>query len=171
MVVVMAGVVLVARFSAEDGIGKGERYGHDHVRRSVWIALGASVGFAFAVMAAQGAAAIYGELPTLWMVRWIGVFCLLPVFARNRGMPRLPARWLPLLALLALQGLLDSGAYVALFRPAGQDGAEIAVVVASGFSAVTVLLARIVLREAMTRPQWAGIAAIVGGTAALSYYS
>ena len=47
-------------------------------------------------------------------------------------------------------------------------GAEIAVVVSSGFGAVTVLLARVVLREAMTWAQWAGIVAIVGGVAVLS---
>jgi drug/metabolite transporter (DMT)-like permease len=46
-----------------------------------------------------------------------------------------------------------------------------AVVVSSGFSAVTVLLARIVLREAMSWAQWAGIVAIIGGVALLSYYS
>ena len=41
-------------------------------------------------------------------------------------------------------------------------------VVASAFGAVTVVLARVFLREAMTWPQWAGIALVVGGVAVLS---
>jgi len=80
----------------------------------------------------------------------------------------MPVRWWP---FLALQGLLDSAAYVALFTAAGQPGAEMAVVVSSGFSAVTVLLARFILREAMSWAQWAGIVAIIGGVALLSYNS
>ena len=166
MAVVVAGVVIVAR-AAGDKRSDGE-FAPDQVRKSVWIALGASLGLAVASMAAQGASVVYGEIPTIWMARWIGIGCLLLVFAKRRAAPRVPVRWLP---LLAFQGLLDSTAYVALVSPAGLPGAEIAVVVASGFGAVTVLLARIVLREAMTWAQWGGIIAIVGGVAALSWYS
>ncbi|MCH8153958.1 MAG: EamA family transporter, partial [Proteobacteria bacterium] len=57
---------------------------------------------------------------------------------------------------------------VALLAGSQGPGAEVAVVVGSGFGVVTVLLARVILREAMTRAQWAGIAAIVIGVAVLS---
>lgn len=170
MIVVVVGVVVVARASGdpdETAEASGE-YAPEHIRKSVWIALGASFGLAVASMAAQGAATVYGEIPTIWMARWIGVACLLFFIARRGRVSGVPVRWLP---LLAFQGLLDSCAYFGLVMPAGQAGAEIAVVVASGFGAVTVLLARIVLRETMTWVQWAGIAAIVGGVATLSWYS
>ena len=170
MALVVIGVVIVARASGgsrDNGEAAGE-FAPDHVRKSVWIALGASFGLAVASMAAQGASVVYGELQTIWMARWIGVGCLLLVFAKRGHAPRVPVRWLP---LLAFQGLLDTCAYLALVAPAGRPGAEIAVVVASGFGAVTVLLARIVLREAMTWAQWGGIAAVVGGVATLSWYS
>ena len=164
--IVLVGVVVVARFAAEDG---GERsYSHEHVRKSVWIGLAAAAGFAVAVLVAQEASTFYGKLPSLWIARWVGVACLLLVLAAKRQRPHMPIRWWP---FLALQGLLDSAAYVALFTPAGLPGAEMAVVVSSGFSAVTVLLARLILREAMSRAQWAGIAAIIGGVALLSWYS
>lgn len=166
MGIVLVGVVVVARFAAEDGGEHG--YSHAHVRKSVWIGLAAAASFAVAVLVAQEAAIFYGELPTLWVARWVGVACLLLVMAGRRRRPRLPVRWWP---FLALQGLLDSAAYVALFAPAGQPGVETAVVVSSGFSAVTVLLARFILRETMSAAQWAGIAAIIGGVATLSYYS
>lgn len=164
--IVLVGVVVVARFAVEDG---GERsYSHDHVRKSVWIGLAAAAGFAVAVLTAQEAATFYGELPTLWIGRWAGLACLLLLLAGRRQRPHIPVRWWP---FLALQGLLDSVAYLALFTAAGLPGAEMAVVVSSGFSAVTVLLARFILREAMSRAQWAGIGAIIGGVALLSYYA
>ena len=164
--VVVAGVMVVARFAPGDGGGHG--FSRDHVQKSAVAGLAAAIGFAIAVLVAQEAAVYYGELLNLWIARWVGVFCLLLVLIGRRTRPRLPARWWP---FLALQGLLDSAAYVALFAPAGDAGAEIAVVVSSGFGAVTVLLARIILREAMSLAQWAGIVAIVGGVATLSYYS
>lgn len=169
MAAVVAGVVVVARASdrSDGGEAVGE-FAPDHVRKSVWIALGASFGLAVASMAAQGASVVYGEFPTIWMARWIGIFCLLPALAGRGRVPRLPVRWLP---LLAFQGLLDSTAYIALVLPAGDPGAEIAVVVASGFGAVTVLLARLLLREPVTWAQWGGIAAIIGGVATLSWHS
>jgi multidrug transporter EmrE-like cation transporter len=40
--------------------------------------------------------------------------------------------------------------------------------VASSFAAVTVVLARVVLREPMSSAQWAGIAMIVAGVGVLS---
>lgn len=162
--IVLAGAVVVARFAVEDGGEYG--YTHAHVRKSAWIGLTAAVAFAAAVLIAQEAATYYGELPNLWIARWAGLVCLLLILFGRRERPNLPIRWWP---FLAMQGLLDSAAYVALFAAAGQPGAEIAVVVSSGFSAVTVLLARFILREAITVAQWFGIAAIVGGVAALSW--
>ncbi len=76
-----------------------------------------------------------------------------------------PLRWWP---LLGLQGLLDGSGYLALLAGSEGPGSAIVVVVASGFSAVTVLLARVFLREPMTWGQWAGIVLVVGGVAVLS---
>lgn len=168
MVVVVAGVAVVAWASGgpAGGAENTGEYAPAHIRKSAWIALGASFGLAVAAISAQGAATVYGELQTIWMARWIGVACLLLLLAKSGRAPCPPIRWLP---LLAFQALLDTTAYVALVLPAGKPGAEIAVVVASGFGAVTVLLARIVLKERMTRTQWAAIAVIVGGVATLSY--
>jgi drug/metabolite transporter (DMT)-like permease len=53
---------------------------------------------------------------------------------------------------------------------AGSQGlrATVVVVIASAFSAVTILLARIFLREAVSRTQWLGIAIIIAGVMILS---
>ena len=93
-------------------------------------------------------------------------FALLALLFAVRGRtPRIPTAWWP---LLALQGLMDAGAYVSLLFGGHGPGSEIAVVVSSSFSVVTVLLARVFLREAMSLLQWAGVAAIVGGVAVLA---
>ena len=85
-----------------------------------------------------------------------------------RGRPVLvPAGWRwP----VAAQGVLDGVAYLALFAAAHGPGSVIAAVVASSFAAVTVVLARVVLREPMSVAQWAGIAMIVAGAGVLSAF-
>jgi drug/metabolite transporter (DMT)-like permease len=97
--------------------------------------------------------------------RWVSVvaaFGWLVVRGRPVLVPA-PWRW-----PVAAQGTLDGGAYLALFAAAHGPGSVIAAVVASSFAAVTVVLARVVLKEPMSSAQWAGIALIVAGVGVLS---
>lgn len=160
-VVVLAGVIAVARGAPplEGGLAP-------ELRTTVLIALASSLAFALTVAAGQAAARIWGELETLFLARWIGVAACLVFFTARRTRPTLPRPWW---ALLTLQGVLDGGAYAALFAAShAGPGAVIAVVIASGFCAVTVLLARAVLKEPMSLAQWGGIGMIVAGVGALS---
>ena len=77
----------------------------------------------------------------------------------------MPVRWWP---FLCLQGMLDAGAYLAFF--AGSRGAapEVTVVAASAFGVVTVLLARIVLKERIGTLQWLALLLVFGGVGALA---
>jgi len=163
MAVVMAGVIVVAR--AADAFEDGAEFSRAALRKTTIIALASAVGFAVAVAAAQHAAPIYGELQTVVMGRWISLAAILLWLAARRRRPVVPRRWWP---LLVLQGLMDAGAYAALLAAGTGEGGAIAVVVASCFAAITVVLARLVLKEAMTLSQWGGIAAIIAGVAALS---
>ncbi len=65
-------------------------------------------------------------------------------------------------------GVLDAGGYLLLF--AGSTGGDpaIAAVTGSAFGAVTVLLARVVLKEKMSVMQWFGIALVTTGVAVLA---
>jgi drug/metabolite transporter (DMT)-like permease len=163
MAAVLAGVVIVARsagrFESVEGLSAAA------IRRSIGVALGAAVAFGFALGAAQEATPVFGELQTVWIGRIVSFVLLATLFAMRQRTPRIPAAWWP---LLALQGLLDAGAYVTLLFGGHGPGSEIAVVVSSSFSVVTVVLARIFLREPMGALQWIGVAAIVGGVGGLS---
>ena len=163
MAAVMAGVFVVARsarhFEAPGGFTRA------HLRTSVLIALGASFGFAVTVAAGQEAARHYGELQAVCLARWVSLACCVLLLAVRREVPRIPPRWWP---ALAVQGVLDGTALLAVV--AGSEGATSAVtaVLASTFSAVTVMLARIFIREAMSAAQWIGIGLILAGVATLS---
>ncbi|MFQ5971823.1 MAG: DMT family transporter, partial [Alphaproteobacteria bacterium] len=152
MAAVMAGVVIVAR--AAGGFEARGAFERVHLRKTVGIALVSSCAFALAISAGQAATPVFGELQTLWVTRLVSLAALVPIFLLPGQQVRLTLAWWP---VLAAQGLLDSGAYLALFSGSLGAGAEMAAVTASAFGAVTVLLARIFLREAMSRPQWGGI--------------
>ena len=157
---VMAGVAVVARFAPEP---EGDVAGD--LRVTLVIALLAAMAFAGAISAGQAAARLHDELAVTAAARWVSVLAALG-YLLARGRPVLvPAGWRwP----VAAQGALDGLAYIALFAAAHGPGSVIAAVVASSFAAVTVLLARFVLKEPMSLAQWAGIAMIVMGVAALS---
>lgn len=163
MAAVMTGVFVVAQ-SASHYEARGH-YTRTHIRRSVAIALGASILFAVTVAAIQEAGAVYGEIQSVFLARWVSLACCIALIASRRQVPRIALRWWP---ALAAQGVLDGGALVAVV--AGSQGAASAVtaVLASTFSAVTVVLARVFLREAMVWGQWLGIAIILIGVATLS---
>jgi drug/metabolite transporter (DMT)-like permease len=157
---VMAGVAVVARSApAPAGEGAGD------LRLTFGIALLSALAFAFAISAGQAAARLHGELAVTAAARWVSVVAAFGYLV-IRGRPVLvPPGWRwP----VAAQGTLDGGAYLALFAAAHGPGSVIAAVVASSFAAVTVVLARVVLREPMSSAQWAGIAMIVAGVGVLS---
>ncbi len=132
-------------------------------------ALLAGLGFACSLTAGQYAAPLYGEVETTWLARLFGLAAVtIACLARRpNGATRLGryGRWW---ILLVVMGLLDSLALVAVIIAGHQPQAEIATVASSSFGAVTVVLARVFLKEAVAAVQWAGIALIFAGVAVLS---
>lgn len=164
MAATVAGAAIVAR-SGRSFVEPGAK-GAATMRWTLIIAACSALAYAVLVIAGQLATPIYGELQTLWLSRLISLVTVLIYFAARRQAPSLPMKWWP---FLGVQGLLDGSGYLFLFLGSGGPGAEIAAVTASAFGAVTTLLARIFLREAMTGPQWCGIALVFGGVAVLSW--
>lgn len=121
--------------------------------------------FAVALLAGGAAVARFGAGPTLWLGRVLGAILLLTAFAATRRRPRLPPRWWP---LLALQGLLDAGAYFCFYRGAEIGDGTIAAATSSAFMVVGVVLGWLILREPMRLACWAGVLAVFGGVVLLS---
>lgn len=163
MAAVMLGVFVVAR-SARHFESRGA-FTRAHLRITVLIALAASLAFAVTVAAGQEAGAIYGEVQAVFLGRWISLAFCIVLFAARRERPRIPMRWWP---ILCAQGILDGGALLALVAGSQDATSAVTAVLASTFSAVTVLLARLVIREAMSWVQWLGIGMILAGVATLS---
>lgn len=163
MVAVMVGVIIVARCVGhfEDG----DTYKAHDLRKTVLIALAAAISFSITVISLQEAGRIYGEIQTVFLSRWIALAAILVVLAWQREKPVVPRAWWP---LIGLQGLLDGLAFLGLTLGGQGAGGEIAAVVASTFSAVTIILARLFLKEAMSLPQWLGIGLIIVGVVVLT---
>jgi drug/metabolite transporter (DMT)-like permease len=163
MAAVMVGVLVVAR-SAGHFEARGD-YSRAQIRVTVTLSLAASFLFAVTVAAGQEAGAIYGDVQAVFLGRWVSLACCLLLLGVRREVPRIPRRWWP---ALAAQGVLDGTALVALLAGSQGAGSVITAVLASTFSAVTVVLARIFIREAMSWAQWLGIAIILLGVVTLS---
>jgi len=189
MALVMAGVLMVARAAgvaedAAEGVAGSAGAARGGLRGTVLIALCSALLFAITLAAMQEAALHYGELQSVAAGRALALFCcaLLVLWQASRragaagdgagGEPGdgrrgliLPLAWWP---ALGAQGVLDGGAYIAIAAGSEGAGSVITPVIASAFSAVTVLLARLVLKEPMSAAQWLGVGAIVCGVAWLS---
>jgi drug/metabolite transporter (DMT)-like permease len=166
MAATILGVIVVAR-SADRGAMAGG------LRPTIVLAAGACAAYVALVMFGQLAAQALGAFEAIWLGRGFSLSAavlLLPLSARL-GLgpaPVIPARaWAP----LAGMGALDAGGYLFLFAGSLGDDPAIAAVTGSAFGAVTVLLARVILKEKMSVFQWAGIALVTVGIAVLAGHS
>ncbi len=166
MAVVMIGVVVVARGGR--AAARSEPTGAEGLPFTAGLALASAVGFALAVLTAREASAILGELQTVWGTRVISLAALVVFVLASRTRLRLPLRWWP---ALTLQAVLEVGALFALFVGIAGAGAPLASVAGSPSAIVTALLGRLVLHERIRTEQWAGIAMVAVGVAALAFVS
>ena len=161
MAIIVFGGILIAR-SAE---GETEAAQAKANRTTVLIALGSCVAYAALALTGQAAAPLIGEVQTMWIGRWAGLVFIALILFWQRAPLRMPLKWVP---FVFLQGSLDALGYFAFLAGANTAAPHITVVVASAFSVVTVLLARLIINEPVSKLQWGAIALIAAGTAVLS---
>lgn len=155
MAAVILGMALVARGGDRAEAGQPE---------AAWLALGSGLVFAVAVLLAQQAGAEHGSAATVYYTRILGGGMLLAVLlVRARCIP--PPRWV---AAAAAQAGADTGGYLLLYAAAAGLEAAIATVVSSAFGAVSVLLARVFLKERIRPLQAGGMVLVFGGVAWLA---
>ncbi len=167
MLAVMAGVVAVARLGSAGEVK--DQHQRGGVPPTILIALLASFGFAVGIAALQAAGPRFGEMQVLLSIRLFGVFATLGTLLLLPSLRRpIPLHWWP---VLLFQGSIDGGAYLALLAGSRvAEDAHGAVVVASTFCVVPVVLAWVFLREPIGRAQWLAILVIVAGVATLSSF-
>jgi drug/metabolite transporter (DMT)-like permease len=156
--VAMTGIVLAAREPTDSAPGPG-------MRASIGLALLAAVGFGSFFVLIDRATEHGGAPWSLLLVR-VGEVALLGALAAVRR-PQMPSS-LRDAAPLLLIGAIDFAA-TAFFALATEQGLlSIVSVVGSLYPAVTVVLARIVLSERVSRSQELGVVATLAGVVAIS---
>jgi len=161
MASIMAGSIIIAR----SAVGGSEGPQGESNSTSVLIAFGACLAYAALVLTGQAATPLIGEFQTMWIGRWSGLVFIAIILLWQRQRVRIPTKWLP---YVGLQGVLDTVGYFAFLAGAHTAAPYITMVVASAFSVVTVILARLIIHEPVSKTQWGAIALIAAGTAALS---
>lgn len=160
---VLAGVMLVSR--------SGETYEQSgyippgKLKTIVALSLCANLGSAVAPTSGQAAAVELGEIAAVWLARMFGLITIGAIYLMHRPRAKLPSRWLPLLGLM---GGLDAGALAAILAAGNLPDPAFATVASSAFSAVTVILARAILKEPISPVQLVGMILIFGGVAGLA---
>ena len=163
MAAVLTGVALVSqsgeRHQATGAIEPGK------LKSVVGFSLLAGLSFAVALTAGQTAAPVLGSIETAWLARIAALLTVALVYLKPSVKWQQPGRWLPFLAFM---GCLDVLALTTIMAAGHMPNPAVATVVASSFSAVSVVLARIVLKEIIVPIQLIGMALIFGGVAVLT---
>lgn len=132
-------------------------------RRALFAAAGgaACFGVVFYFLARQGAA---GDLfmPVL-MFRWVGVLVLAPVAQRRCPLLRTFSR-----PMVWATGILDTSAYLLYLWGSAHGPVAIIAALSGLFSVWTILLAITLLKERLSRLQWAGVTLILIAIGTLS---
>jgi drug/metabolite transporter (DMT)-like permease len=161
----MAVIIAAGIFIARTAVEKPEAAEAKSNRITVLIAIGACLAYVVIVLAAQAATPLIGAAQTMWVGRWTGLIFIAGILLVQRTPIRIPAEWVP---FVGLQAGLDTLGYIAFLAGSNSAAPHITMVVASAFSVVAVLLARLIVHEKVSKMQWAAIALIAGGTAVLS---
>lgn len=157
---IVAGIGIVATAARDD---EPEGYAAPPAVALGWAALSAA-GFATTFALGQEATRQGAELPVMLIGRVVALaaITLLALSRRARLKPQ-PGQWW----LLAIMGAIDAVALGLVTAAGGLPRAEYASVTSSLFGVLTVLLAAWFLKERVRPVQWAGIAAVFSGIAAL----
>lgn len=167
MAATIAGVWLVARAVSARSDQENSEYEPRVIRRAILFAVGSALAFGLSWTSADQAIEIYGPWQTIVAARFVGVLCFGAWLLAKPRTARYPRRAWPILVVL---GVFDTMGYLGVFLGLSLANGEFAVVASSSYTVVTVMLARLYLREQVSTVQWLGIALVVGGIAALAAF-
>jgi len=164
--IIFAGGLLLA--TQVEQVGKELALSKAYIQKTALLAALCAVVLSLQILSVQRAAREIGALAAAWGSRAFALLCALIAVALYGGSRSASARggW----RLTFIQGLLDVTAVTALAHGSGDASARTIVpVVGSAFSAVTVVLARVILKETMTALQWTAILVLLCGIGVLGW--
>ena len=146
-------------------------YTPEHVWVTFGIAFAAMLVIAARLIVAQEAAVELGATLATLISRVVPVCIILIILVARlaRGGGGLEGLTMFWVILLIFHGILETGGSWAVLAGSQGVGRAVAPVVFSAFTAITVLLARIILKEPVRYPQWGAIGTIIAGIAVLGY--
>ena len=135
------------------------------LRGTILLSLAASAAVAVQFVAVQEAARQFDPILATWASRFFALVFVWLLAVVHPRRSEVPLAWWP---ALAAQGLLDAGAVLAIATETSEADRASVAIVSSCFSAITVGLARVFLREEVTVRQWAALGLILAGVATLA---
>ena len=150
--VVISGAILVS-FSANsfrESLGLTKK----QIKESVIISFMASITLALGLIFSQEATNTLEPLETVIYIRFFSLLGISSVLLFTKSKITLTKKAVP---ILFFQGILETSGYFCLVSAYIFDKASIAVVISSGFGLVTIILARIILKEQISKLQSVGI--------------
>jgi drug/metabolite transporter (DMT)-like permease len=150
--VVISGAILVS-FSAnsfQESLGLTKK----QIKESVIISFMASITLALGLIFSQEATNTLEPLETVIYIRFFSLLGISTILLFTKSKITLTKKAIP---ILFFQGILETSGYFCLVSAYIFDKASIAVVISSGFGLVTIILARLILKEQISKLQSVGI--------------
>ena len=150
--VVILGAILVS-FSAnsfQESLGLTKK----QIKESVIISFMASITLALGLIFSQEATNTLEPLETVIYIRFFSLLGISSILLFTKSKITLTKKAIP---ILFFQGILETSGYFCLVSAYIFDKASIAVVISSGFGLVTIILARLILKEQIAKLQSVGI--------------
>ena len=161
--VVVFGVIFLSRQTAHFALD--QSMDHSYVGKTILIAMAANFAYALQVITAQQVAIDHSAIQSAWATRFFGLIAILIFLIGKRERIYVPVRWWP---IVIVHGSLDAVGVLSLVLGSEGSGRIVATVISSTFSVITVLLARIFIKESVSTKQWVAISIIIFGVAIIS---
>ena len=151
-IVVISGAILVSvsADSHQESLGLNKQ----QIKESVLISFIASVTLALGLIFSQEATNTLEPLETVIYIRFFSLIGIASILLFSKSKIFITKKAMP---ILFFQGILETTGYFCLVSAYAFDKVSIAVVISSGFGLVTVVLARLILKEKISKIQGSGI--------------
>lgn len=151
-IVVISGAILVSvsADSHQESLGLNKQ----QIKESVLTSFIASVTLALGLIFSQEATNTLEPLETVIYIRFFSLIGIASILLFSKSKIFITKKAIP---ILFFQGILETTGYFCLVSAYAFDKVSIAVVISSGFGLVTVVLARLILKEKISKIQGSGI--------------